>query len=58
MAGVDRNYWNPIHQENKETFEKEDLKKLLSKHNDMMSEHDARRKEKFKVGSFLNILKQ
>ena len=49
MTGIERNYWNPIHHENQKTFEKEDLKKLLSKHNDMMSEHDAKRKEDFKV---------
>merc|ERR1711973_685620 len=48
MSGIDRNYWNPIHHENKKTFEKEDLKKLLSKHNDMMAEEDAKRREQFK----------
>lgn len=31
MSGIDRNYWNPIHHDNKDTFEMEDLKKLLSK---------------------------
>lgn len=31
MVGIDRNYWNPIHHNNKDTFEAEDLKKLLSK---------------------------
>lgn len=31
MMGIDRNYWNPIHHDNKDTFEKDDLKKLLSK---------------------------
>ena len=31
MTGVERNYWNPIHHDNKNTFEMEDLKKLLSK---------------------------
>jgi len=48
MAGIDRNYWNPIHHDNKDTFEKDDLKKLLSKHNDMMSEQDKKRQEDFK----------
>lgn len=49
MSGVDRNYWNPIHHDNKDTFEAEDLKKLLSKHNDMMSEQDKKRREDFKT---------
>ena len=31
MAGVDRNYWNPIHHDDKGSFEMDDLKKLLSK---------------------------
>jgi len=48
MLNIDRNYWNPIHHDNKETFEKDDLKKLLSKHNDMMSEQDKKRHEDFK----------
>merc|ERR1712080_550169 len=48
MTGTDRNYWNPIHQENKDTFEKHDLKQLLSKHNDMMAEVDEKRKQRFK----------
>lgn len=48
MIGIDRNYWNPIHHDNKDTFEKDDLKKLLSKHNDMMSEQDKKRHEDFK----------
>jgi len=48
MLSIDRNYWNPIHLDNKDTFEKDDLKKLLSKHNDMMSEQDKKRHEDFK----------
>lgn len=48
MNGVERNYWNPIHHDNKDSFEMEDLKKLLSKHNDMMSEQDKTRREDFK----------
>jgi len=48
MSGIDRNYWNPIHHDNQDTFEKDDLKKLLSKHNDMMSEQDKKRHEEFK----------
>jgi len=48
MAGIERNYWNPIHHDNKDSFEMADLKKLLSKHNDMMSEQDKKRKEDFK----------
>merc|ERR1711973_394841 len=48
MVGVDRNYWNPIHHENKDTFEKEDLGKLLNKHNDMMLEQDEKRRQEFK----------
>ena len=31
MIHVERNYWNPIHHSNSDTFEEEDLKKLLSK---------------------------
>ena len=31
MIGIDRNYWNPIHHENQDTFTKDDLKKLLLK---------------------------
>lgn len=31
MSGIERNYWNPIHHDNKDSFEMEDLKKLLSK---------------------------
>lgn len=49
MTGIERNYWNPIHHENKDSFEIEDLKKLLSKHNDMMNEQDKKRREDFKV---------
>lgn len=49
MMHIDRNYWNPIHQDNKMTFEVEDLKKLLSKHNDMMAEQDKKRREEFKT---------
>lgn len=48
MTGVERNYWNPIHHDNKDSFEMEDLKKLLSKHNDMMNEQDKKRREDFK----------
>lgn len=48
MSGVERNYWNPIHHDNKDKFEVEDLKKLLSKHNDMMNEQDKKRREDFK----------
>jgi len=48
MSGIERNYWNPIHHDNKNSFEMEDLKKLLSKHNDMMSEQDKKRREDFK----------
>jgi len=48
MVGVDRNYWNPIHHENKDSFEKDDLKKLLNKHNDMMLEQDEKRRQEFK----------
>merc|ERR1719427_89476 len=48
MVGVDRNYWNPIHHDNKETFEKDDLKKLLNKHNDMMLEQDEKRRQEVK----------
>jgi len=48
MSGIDRNYWNPIHHDNKDTFEMADLKKLLSKHNDMMTEQDKKRREDFK----------
>lgn len=48
MSGVDRNYWNPIHHDDKEKFEMADLKKLLSKHNDMMTEQDKKRREDFK----------
>ncbi|XP_065647819.1 nucleobindin-2 isoform X5 [Hydra vulgaris] len=49
MSGIERNYWNPIHHDNKDSFEMEDLKKLLSKHNDMMSAQDAKRHEEFKA---------
>jgi len=49
MMHVERNYWNPIHHSNSDTFEEEDLKKLLSKHNDMMNEQDKKRKEEFKT---------
>merc|ERR1712168_1689398 len=49
MIHVERNYWNPIHHSNSDTFEEEDLKKLLSKHNDMMNEQDKKRKEEFKT---------
>ena len=31
MQGVQRNYWNPIHHDNKETFEKDDMLSLLTK---------------------------
>lgn len=48
MTGVERNYWNPIHHDDKDTFTKEDLVKLLSKHNDMMNEQDAKRRDEFK----------
>lgn len=48
MTGVERNYWNPVHDENKDSFEKDDLKKLLNKHNDMMIEQDSKRREEFK----------
>ncbi|XP_057317281.1 nucleobindin-2-like isoform X1 [Hydractinia symbiolongicarpus] len=48
MLGIDRNYWNPIHHEDQKTFSKEDLKKLLSKHNDMMIDQDKKRKDEFK----------
>lgn len=48
MTGVDRNYWNPLHHDNMDTFEMEDMKKLLSKHNDMMNEQDKKRKDEFK----------
>ena len=33
MVEKERNHWNPIHQDNQHTFEKEDLKKLLNKVN-------------------------
>jgi len=31
MSGIERNYWNPIHHDDKASFQMEDLKKLLSK---------------------------
>jgi len=48
MRGIDRNYWNPVHHDNTDTFEIDDMKKLLSKHNDMMNEQDDKRKKEFK----------
>ena len=48
MVGSEQNYWNPIHQENQETFDKEDLEKLLRKHNDIIAEQDKIRHEEFK----------
>lgn len=48
MVGIDRNYWNPIHHDDKVAFSKDDLKKLLSKHNDMMTEQDRKRRKDFK----------
>jgi len=48
MTGIDRNYWNPLHHDNQDTFEIEDMRKLLSKHNDMMNEQDKKRRQEFK----------
>lgn len=48
MAGIDKNYWNPIHHDNKDTFEKEDLVKLIRKHNEMIEEQDKIRHEDYK----------
>lgn len=48
-SGKDHNSWNPIHQENQETFEKDDLAHLLLKHNDMMEERDKKRHADFKT---------
>jgi len=43
----ERNFWNPVFDENSETFETEDLKKLLHKHNTMMEEQDKKRRKDF-----------
>jgi len=48
MTGIDRNYWNPIHHDDKESFGADDMRKLLSKHNDMMNEQDEKRRKEFK----------
>lgn len=48
MQGIERNYWNPIHHTDQDSFGPEDLRKLLSKHNDMMNEQDEQRKKEFK----------
>ncbi|XP_065070363.1 nucleobindin-2-like isoform X2 [Rhopilema esculentum] len=43
----ERNFWSPLFDENSDTFEQEDLKKLLHKHNIMMEEQDKKRREDF-----------
>lgn len=42
-----RSFWNPMFDENQDTFETDDLKKLLNKHNAMMEDQDKKRKEDF-----------
>lgn len=48
FQGVEDNYWNPIHHDNQHSFEKEDMVKLLHKHNDVVNEQDRIRHEEFK----------
>ncbi|WP_411027524.1 hypothetical protein, partial [Salmonella sp. s54925] len=46
--GIHREYWNPLNdRENPNTFEVDDLKKLLSKHHEEMDVIDKKRKEEF-----------
>jgi len=45
----DGNEWHPMHHENKETFETEDLMKLAKKHAHMLSSLEKDRKREFKL---------
>ena len=45
----DGNEWHPMHHENKETFETEDLMKLAKKHAHMLTSLEKDRKREFKV---------
>jgi len=49
MTKEKRNEWNPVHHENNETFESEDLKLLIRKHHRLMEETDQERRKQFKA---------
>jgi len=49
MADHQQNYWNPMHHgDGQESFGKEDIRKLLNKHNDMIAAQDEIREKEFK----------
>lgn len=49
MLKEKRNDWNPIHDDNQETFEQEDFQRLINKHHRLNEESDKERKKQFKV---------
>jgi len=48
MADVSQTFWNPVHHDNQDTFEKDDLKVLLMRHSQVIEDMEAKRHEQFK----------